>query len=857
MTRSAGTAVRRGVFVAFVAALGVTAWLMLGRDGPRPRRMPEPTGGPVAATDREVESAVTEDTRVEVETARSGPFIENAEGTAVRIVEAATGRVIAGARVCWFDRAVLETIRASDGLFEPSYDPEEVGNRHGGQTTSDANGIARIRRGPGTTVVGRHGALYGRADLDQTLLAPRAGFELALAPDRPLDVRVLTADGAPAIGVWVVLGLRWDTEPSFRWFQGAPIALSREPDGIARIPHLQDLRVPPLSRVELSGRPLAVSTHVAGVDDNPVAVVDLAQLPAEPVELRLPQCGRVRVEVEMPQPWSTAFGPGDRVHLRTYDPNNVWRADCPQVLGTDLTATFGHVGIGKRLVAVASHDPGISIWRVFDGPAVAGAEVRVTLTLGESAGLGARLLDEERRPLANQIAAFALRPPKLVLRTETDAEGRCLALVYGDDIGTVTEPIAIEVRLDDGQQLSAELPARTLRPGIENLGDIVLRGRPRIAAGTCTIDGVPAALPDTLSLTVDPGGMVARTSRADGSFELRGDHDATRLQLRVHDDDLLPVEPIDFVRGTRDLRLDLRRGGRLTATVLLPAGAREPAVGLLRRTDGSDREFEDQADVTTRPGDRQQLDWRRLPAGRYELTIALPGCPPLFTIPDVVVPPPPGGDPRLVDLDARDRVRLQTIRIWGQGSEAVEYAALFPIGQTAEILRGAVSGNKHDNEVAMLLPHGPQTLRVLANGYRATEITCTGAPVDVYLEPWPHVQLQFPDLPALPDGWSLHAGLLSIPDGSAERQWWADRGGGSLDEFTAQFGRSQLVEADRLELPLGEKPATVEVVLRRGRQWLPVAIPEQTIAPGTSTFSVRVPPAAIAAALAAAAADKK
>lgn len=63
-----------------------------------------------------------------------------------------------------------------------------------------------------------------------------------------------------------------------------------------------------------------------------------------------------------------------------------------------------------------------------------------------------------------------------------------------------------------------------------------------------------------------------------------------------------------------------------------------------------------------------------------------------------------------------------------------------------------------------LLPAGPRDLFVRCPGLQNVALTGVQGEITVVLQPWPEVQLAFPDLPALPAGVTVATSLLVDAD---------------------------------------------------------------------------------------------
>jgi hypothetical protein len=80
------------------------------------------------------------------------------------------------------------------------------------------------------------------------------------------------------------------------------------------------------------------------------------------------------------------------------------------------------------------------------------------------------------------------------------------------------------------------------------------------------------------------------------------------------------------------------------------------------------------------------------------------------------VPPPPGGDPRLVDIDLRERLQLQTIRLFDEAGKPMSRmsGAFFPMGQ--DPAGDLVGFACHGTETKVPLPRGTTPLLIGISG---------------------------------------------------------------------------------------------------------------------------------------------
>jgi hypothetical protein len=445
---------------------------------------------------------------------------------------------------------------------------------------------------------------------------------------------------------------------------------------------------------------------------------------------------------------------------------------------------------------------------------------------------------------------------------ETDADGRFLSLVGRKEDKSEATEIVFTTTEEGGPALVARAAARVMRAGIETLGDLVLGPDALVVSGSCEIDGKPGEIvgAQVESLHVDDKGEsrwrtingLHLTAHEDGAFEFRGQTEHDRLLLRVRSQKHLPVEPIEFSRGQTGLRVVMATGNDLAATMLIPEGAWQNVHSILTRTDQAPEAGEPasrhRARARGREDGRQQADWSGPPAGSYDLSFALDGIPaPFHTITDVTVPPPAAGDPRLVDIDLRDELVVQVIRLFDGEGKSLENpnGGLFPMEQPdAGDLRGYPCWGK---EVKVLLPARATRLLAGIQGFRPLVILCEGEPVDARLDPWPKVTVEFVVGVELPDGYRLRASLEPASDRS--RRWNAEWYSGYVSELHGPPTSSVEVTDGKVELQVGDQPRRLQLRVRYKRNSMPVALADQRVSITTPSVRVVVDDAALRTAI--------
>ncbi|MFO1078544.1 MAG: hypothetical protein U1E73_12545 [Planctomycetota bacterium] len=863
-------------------------WFLVARSGEpdlRPPTAPEATG-PAAPVDPGAEAgsipvadavggdAVEPAARDAVLTREALlPIPDDARWATVRIVDKETREAVPGAEVGWYDDTITAELQKRPELVADRVgllrDAEALSAQFGWQTRSDANGLARVHQTDSTQVCARLGDRYGQARLGANLLPPRDGFEIAIEADYTVRVQVLDAEGAPAVGVPIAVGIH-DAAGKLQNFRNwGTEAETRAPDGIAMLPHVQAW-----GRDQSKVAEWRVHYNLPGLEDEG-AIVALDPPPTEPILLRLPECGGMRVRLDARD--DELLG-RHMVHVRGSGANSMrmWMRFVQQPLAADGWARFPFLPLGQKFDVGTTYKGGWINQQV-SGPVAAHVEVEVVLAPDQKQiQLTGRLLDEARQPLARQkFALLATGNHEGSREVTTDDRGGFVVLIGAAREGhNQVDAIVATVASEGETPRTARLPGRELHAGTENLGDLVLQADPIVVAGHFVVDGSTQKADANATverLTPRDGEREERWNQAeelpchqaaDGSFEVRGLATPGRYRLRAWSNTLLQVDPVEFAPGAKDVVIAMTSGGKLAATVLLPEDAPGSVVGrLVPVPPRPDMPKGERARLDReswgRPDGRHQIDWRGLTCGTYRLEIALPAFQDaLVAIDDVQLAVSPAGDPRLVDIDLRDLVRIQALRATdAEGKPArVWESGCFPMPQDdrKEVLGLPLQGS----ETRFLLPRRPVEMLVAFAGYRPQRVVLTGEPAQVRLDKWPTVTLTFPALPDLPKGCQLFASLAT-PAEVDQRRYRAQWSSGLLSHLLAPGPDQVRVENGKVELPIGDGPQAIALHVRNRRKTVAVEIPAQTATMAARTVAVQVTEAAIQKAAAAASEQKQ
>lgn len=769
------------------------------------------------------------------------PLPDNPKWIVVKVVEKATGSPLAGAVVHWFDETSWEYLMEKGGESEQYRELHWQGERFaelaGWRTRSDAQGLARVTSAEWTTVLAQHGTLHGKTILRGRTVEPIGGHVVELVPDLSLTVRVVDDRGTPTADVPItvsVLDKDGDQVASFGW---SSIHRSRAPDGLATIQHLQSLRAevqgnsgPGAAKLEWRVR-LFLPGHL-----DPGVAFDVAAPPAEPIELRLPPCGSLRVRAE----FAGKPVPGFRTAWLSQERGNEWRGFQSNRLATvdaDGQARFSFVPLAQEY-QVGSDAIG-GLYRKTPGPQHPGQEVEVLLSPADDAMIvTGRLLLPDRTPAGDRRITVRATGPNLRAQPElrTDHEGRFVVSLGSPRKDNRLDQLWFELQKKGEVPLRAEAAGRTLRPGIEELGDLLLDGGALLVAGNLVAGGQPFT--DPVSLRVEreePGaaGRPARWRRVDGQLEykdgsggftIRGTAQPGRHRLVVNSENLLPVVPIEFQVGATDVVVALDPGQGLAASLLLPEQAPTEAVtavlvSAVPPTPAPENPRNNR--LTQRPegrrGNRHDLRWPSIPAGTYSLEIRLWTVDkPLVAIPDIVLPLPAAGDPRLVDIDLRTLLRVVAFTMREAGGDAVSdnEGVLFPTAQASAnewLAHGFWSASPR-----VLLPAGPYDLLVCLSGYRPQPVRGNSDQVEVRLDRWPTIVVHVPEIPKLPDRARVQVALQ--PTERSPLRYRTQWSSGDRAEYVAPPQRNVTVVAGKASVPIGEGLHTLRVSLSANRR---------------------------------------
>jgi hypothetical protein len=507
-----------------------------------------------------------------------------------------------------------------------------------------------------------------------------AEVTLRLAPDLDLIARLVDDRDRPVRGVRLIA--RFVQQDLLGIRDGRRALGTTDAAGQVRAAHVQTWwhRV----RADAGVRRLVVAPDIVGSTDVGTEVLLDRPLP-DPVLVRMPPTGRIVVAIRGYAPGRTRWRPTVELLAaatagETRDPGRARES-----ADEEARVVFPWVALGRqwqaRLVpSMQGH--------AFAGPTAPGDEVVLELAAPTVPTLVGRLV-RDGAPLGDATFALSARGERMGVRAggETDTDGRFRIELYPPELGTVLSDLQFTVTATDTPQAWSGGLARTeaLTPGDNDLGDIALTSLPTLLSGRVVGD-----VPESLRLVceqADPDGAfddvraVRQHVAADGAFALFGRVGPGALRLSVYAPAIVPVPPIPFVAGQRDLELRLPRGGSIVVDAVL--GDMRGWMTLAPRVVPVDGRTLDELlalhDPSTRgipewdrgvPARRDVVDvdpgtlrhtWKALPPGRYRVEFRAWAVErPALEIPDVVVSE--GGETRLEPVDLRDRVRYVTLR---------------------------------------------------------------------------------------------------------------------------------------------------------------------------------------------------
>lgn len=848
-----------------LAAAGALAFWALGQADPRPQGAvddaPNATATASTSSNRPAgpRTSIGVDARTAIRaTSAPRPQPADADWIDLRVVDGA-GAPVAGADVYWHHGEAEALVYGDEELAPDRVEflwqvPELTSERYGWRTTSDERGVARITVTEHTEVSGARAGLWGTVELSPHTPAPTGGHRLVLLPDDGIDVRVVGHDGKPCADVPVTI-LVLDADDDMQSTLGrAPLAFTDDA-GEARIRHVQrharelrdDPDLVPLS-LRTFVRPLLPALEQRGVE------VSLTAPPRERITLRLPACGSVRAQTRLAgSPISARFPialtADDDQHDDRYGGYAVQRP------GDDGWAWFHHVPVQMHLTAYSLAANRVST--DFAGPQLHGQVVDAVIVpeAGNTLLVG-RALTHDGAPVARthlHIEFVGRVNLPYWRQCETDDEGNFLFSLAASREPQDAEfgEAILRTAEDDWTIGRARIDGRKLQPGTHDIGDVVLQAGEPFVCGRLVCNGAPftkecwlwiEAVPDESNGDAEWRRYVDANVRvqSDGTFAAHGRTAPGRYRLALYSDECGEREPIEFALGTEDLIVELDPAFPLSANLALPDGTPHEQVRC-RLVHAGDVQFsehvEDRLEVAPRhlQADRSVAQWRGVPPGVYALEVTLwTQRAPSIRVEDIVVPPPPGGDPQLSDIDLRRRVQVVDVELFDEdGEPSADEGALFEPGLDLAApwygvpVRGA--------RARVAVPAGPVHLVARIQGHRPAEIRGRGTTLTARLYRWPDVTFRIAG-PRLASA-DVEVDLVITPQTATTQEWHAPE---FLDDLQHLLGFAQRLRPVRdgvVVAPLAE--GAYELALRVDDVLLDVR-PAQVFA-GPHEIAVEIP----------------
>ena len=733
--------------------------------------------------------------------------------------------------------------------------PDEAAyeQRYCTQAITDDTGGCYVPPGQnGTDVSARSGTLFAqghlRADARETML-------LVLRQDFTLNILVVDAAGRPAPGVRVQAQRVASSSDPDR--QGSALSFDdTDADGRCRQRHIQLLAGTDAScQLDLQ----AVVPGGAG----PAVRIDVTSPPDE-VVLHLPAAGAVTVHVRDAEgrPLDLAFLDETRVLLAALDhqPSNPTESIDGQSesftaqLDARTDAHFPFVSFDRWLSAryrTVREPVGCA------GPTLANPSVELTVQEGadDVIVVGTLLLPTDA-PYAAQhpVLSYLAENHRGMTTLRTDERGRLRCNLGPGAAGQLTKLHFASRPGTRDAGLFADLPARPLQSGINDLGAVRLAPFGVLVAGRLlcdpgiTLQQVAFALEQKHGRTWLPVHNL-KTQWQTGRFTVRGDlPEVEALRIRVFDGPYLPVEPIECRSGDTDVEISLRAAGSATASFLIDRDTLPSLLAVrLRRTspaEPADPERElhwrmrDPYAMTARNG-HASTTWGGLEPGSYRLTVECQGSgEPFLSLDAIQIGSGECADPRLCDIDLRGRVRLLEIRATGgYGADITDANAFVLIQGKGETW----SGYSLRSGTARIATATSVDLLVLAKDCEMARADGVTASCSIALKPAQQAKLTVALPSPLPEGMQLQLLLLpqlGFPRGNSIN---LDNGRGmAIDSF---FVEEVAVGADgAAEVPVrwpGEYSAEARLQKGgRGGYYLRGFEPRKFTLPGTVALTI-------------------
>jgi len=860
-----------------LVAGGLTYWL-LKADAVRPptdnqatQQTPsQPTGATTTPTNG-ARVAASEQPIERLDTAPSKdhrPHAADATWADIQVVDTA-GAPIPNATIHWYDDkagGLLEANLELDGVERMMIfrQPCELARRHGWMVQADANGKARITMFDPTYVAGTAPNLFGYIELDPSTPTPDGCHRLVLAPDSNLTLLVLDEQDQPCSGVPVTLAVL-DEDAALLGNYGLNAMARTNDDGIAVIKHLLEWRRLMFDNPEFANVPRQANAFLMLPQHNePGPMIDLVNPPTDTVVLRMPTCGTVKARVELPGLPRV----NNHEMVLTGDSSSRFNGYVVKLPADDGWTWFRYVPIQKRfrVNSLAARNIG----EEFDGPAARGDVVEVVISQPKNViFLRVHMVDHDGEPVAKKVLTAKLKGQHVRTYTQftTDDNGDALLSMPFDpeaDLVAIESGTINVIGASTGYG-TATIKPMALRPGVFDLGDLVLERGKLVAAGRLMAGSEPYIKPisvavQTFQATAEPPPPRWRTVHkcvatiAGGRFEVHAKLPAGEHRLYFHGLHNQPVEPVPFRIGQQDLVVQIPVGHAVSASYLLPGGIDAddvqcrlvPTAAVGPISNSLAERLQSYPDRIQ--GERCAVRWHGLPAGTYSLELSLWAQPkPMVVIKDIAVPPPPAGDARLIDIDLRKLVQVVTVNLLDPNGKPLDgYGALF---SPEQMVAGKWRGHSvFGTTTRLLLPPGPVDLVAAIEGYQQAPVRGAGPQLIVRMFPWPTVTFRLAEPPKLPGKLKVLMQLEGTT--KVDESWFGPNSEDSLAALVGSEFRPWPLENNKLRLQIGDGAHRLRIFVGTMRRFVEVegATPTQVL-PTERNVMVTVPQASWQAAI--------
>ncbi len=806
----------------------------------------------------------------------------------ILVVDAATQQPVADAEACWSDAATREQVKQlpKDQAREFWDSAERMAQQFGRRAHSDREGRLRVAiTDYGCQLFARAGDRYGELVLSADGAQPEGGHRLLLRREEQLRVRVLDAAGQPAerarVGLAFATSVAPGANPRFDTYAHTDVG------GVATFAHLQQLRAKERgAEASHATTGCVVGIAIPGLPATPIVVARDKPLPKEPIELRLPPTGSLRLR------YTVAGLPmhgldSVRVHEGADRSSRTAKLGAEERVDDDGWTWFRWLPAELPLFAtpVGMNVP-FAEPRALP-PLVVGKLVEHCIDFAsEAVVLRGRLLDPAGTPMANTSVRLHTRlaggSASVGLRTE--AHGVFLHVAQKPRGGKEAWPLErFELMPLDRQELRLSLPPREVVAGLNELGDLHFGGEPLVCAGR--LDGYESR-PHGASMVLERQDTDARTGAVEwrsleqpevgvgarGVFAARGRVAPGRYRLRIQARDYLPVPPLEFALGQQDLVVPMLRAAALEVLCTLPPNIDANHL-VLDLVGGPARTWipEDRG-VYGPPADNRRgyawrtkdefatFQWSAVEPGTYTLRVAVLGSEDAaLEVANVVLPQEAGGDPRLQPLDLRSglrRVRLQLIDAQGLDPGGGAFVFLEPQADPRRWFGVIRLGQPWH----LVLPTRAQSILVASGSMERWRPTSVVVPADVQefavqLQPWPSVEVGIANAQALPAGCELRVHAVPAPSpwaGGFSVRSAGTGEQGSIDRLMTPYSRGVVLRpgAPSGAVVVGDGPSTLFLHLERGgrQQALKRFSPPQIVAGAPVTITLDAEELAAAAA---------